>query len=80
MRSSVTGKMDNGIPFSSSDSAMTSKKKKNRRATFKIKMKNICLSLKEKDDALFNIRSKRPACVLKPLRAMLNPVVEKNFL
>ena len=38
-RSSVTGKMDDGIPLSPSDSAMTSKKNKNRRATFKIQLK-----------------------------------------
>ena len=38
-RSSVIGIMDDGIPLSSSDSVMTSKEKKNHRATFKIQMK-----------------------------------------
>ena len=50
--------MDVGIPLPSSDSAMTSKKKKNRRATFKIQMKINCLSLKAEDYAPFNNRSK----------------------
>ena len=48
--------MDNVILLSSSDSAMTSKEKKNRRATFKIQMKIHCLSLKAEDDALFKNR------------------------
>ena len=39
-RSSVTGNMENAIPSLSSDSTMTSKKKKNLLATFKIQMKN----------------------------------------
>ena len=38
IRSSVTRNMDDGTPLSSSDSAMKSKKKKNRRATFKIQI------------------------------------------
>ena len=38
-RSSVTCKMDNGIGLSSSDFALTSKKKKNFRATLKIQMR-----------------------------------------
>ena len=63
-RSSVAGNMDNIIPFSYSDSAMTSENKKNRRSTFRIQMKELCLSLKTKYDSLFNIRSKRPAFVL----------------
>ena len=46
--SSVTGKMDYGIPLSSSDSAMTSKKKINRRAAFKIQIKNIVYLLKQR--------------------------------
>ena len=45
--------MDNGIPLLSSDSAMTSKENKNCRATFKIKIKIHCLSLKAEDDTLF---------------------------
>ena len=64
-RLSLTGKMDNGIPFLSSDSSMTSKKKKNRPATFEIQIKKRCLSLKAKDDALFKISSKRPAFLQK---------------
>ena len=53
-RLSYIGMMDNGIPLLSSDSAMTSKENKNRRATFKIKIKIHCLSLKAEDDTLFN--------------------------
>ena len=41
MISYVTGKTDDGIPSSSSDSTMTSKKSQNRRDTFKFQMKNI---------------------------------------
>ena len=47
-RSSVIGMMENGIPSLSSDSAMTSKRKKNRRATFKTQMKNIVYILKQR--------------------------------
>ena len=72
--------MDDGIPSSSSDSEMTSKKKKNRRATFKNQMEKHCLYLKAKDDALFKIRSKITAFVLKPLKAMLNPIAEIIYL
>ena len=68
--------MEHGIHLSSSDSAMISKKKKNRRATYKIQMKKHCLSLKAKDDALFRIGSKSPAFVLNPLKAMLKLVVD----
>ena len=50
--------MDNGVPSSSSDSAMTSKEKKNLCATFKIQIKIHCLYLKEEDDAMFNNTSK----------------------
>ena len=64
--------MDDGIPLPSSDSAMIPKKKKNCRATFK--------TLKAKDDALLNIRPKRPAFVLKPLKSMLNPVIDRISL
>ena len=53
---------------------MTSKKKKNRRATFTIKIKKQ-LSQKAKDDALFKIRSKRPVFLLKLLKNIPNPVV-----
>ena len=45
--------MDYGNPSSSSHSAMTSKIKKNQCATFKIKIKNIFISLQEEDDELF---------------------------
>ena len=53
-RSSVIGIMDDGIHLSSFDSAMKSKEKKNRRATFKIQIKIHCLSLKADDNAMFN--------------------------
>ena len=43
-RSSVTGNMDDEILLSSSDSAKTSKKKINCRATFKIQMKKMFIS------------------------------------
>ena len=68
--------MEHGIHLSSSDSAMISKKKKNRRATYKIQMNKHCLSLKAKDDALFKIESKSPTFVLNPLKAMLKLVVD----
>ena len=68
--------MEHGIPLSTSDSATISKKKKNRRATYKIQMKKHCLSLKAKDDALFRIGSKSPAFVLNPLKTMLKLVVD----
>ena len=54
--------MDNGIPSSSYDSAMTSKEEKNRCATFKIQMKIHCLYLKAEDDALFKNRYKICLC------------------
>ena len=72
--------MDDVIPLSSYDSAMTPKKKKNQRSTFKIQMKKHCLSLKSKDDELFKIRSKIPAFVLNPLKDMLNLVVYRISL
>ena len=68
--------MEHVIPLSSSDSEMTSKKKKNRRATYKIQMNKHCLSLKAKDDALFKIGSKSPAFLLNPLEAMLKLAVD----
>ena len=40
--------MDNVIPLFSSDSAMTSKERKNCRATFKIKLKYIVYILKQR--------------------------------
>ena len=46
--------MEDRIPSSSSDSAMTSKEKKNPYAAFKIQIKIHCLSLKAEYDALFN--------------------------
>ena len=48
--------MDNGIPLSSSDFAMTSKEKKYCHANFKDQMKMYCLSLKTEDDAMFKNR------------------------
>ena len=48
--------MDNVIPSSSSDYAMTSKEKKNRRATFEIQIKTHCHYIKAEDDALFKNR------------------------
>ena len=47
-RSSVIGMIDDGIPSSSSDSAMTSKENKNRRATSKIQMKIYFYLLKQR--------------------------------
>ena len=52
--------MYDGTPSSSSDSAMESKQKKNRRATFKIQIKMNYLSLKAEDDVLFKNRLKNP--------------------
>ena len=43
-------------------------------------MKKHFLSLKSKDDALFNIRLKIPAFVLNPLKAMMNLVVDIIYL
>ena len=74
-RSSVTGNMDDGIPLSPSDSAMISDKK-NCHATFNIQKKR-SKYLKAKDDALFKDGSKRPAFVLKTLKAMLALVVHR---
>ena len=56
MGSSVTGRMDDGIPSPSSDSAMTSKRKNNRRALYKNSNEKHCLYLKSEDDALFKNR------------------------
>ena len=50
--SSVTGKMEDGITLSSSDSATASKRKKNRLETFKYQMKEHCLSIKAQYDEL----------------------------
>ena len=68
--------MDDGIPFYSSDSAMISKEKKNRHATFKIQMKIHCLYLKSEDDALFKNSKKKHAFLLGPLKAMLKIEVD----
>ena len=43
-------------------------------------MKKYCLSLKAKYDALFKIISKRPTFVQKPLKSVLNLVVDRIFL
>ena len=69
-RSSYKGMMDGGTPSLFSDSAISSKEKKNRRSMFKIEIKMNCLSPKNQDDALFKNRSKKPACVLSPLNTM----------
>ena len=75
--SSVTGKMDYGIPLSSSDSAMTSKKKINRRAAFKIQIKNIVYLLKQRMIRCLILGQKIPVFILNPLKYMLNPVVDR---
>ena len=64
-RSYYIGMMNDGIPSSSSDSEITSKENKNRRATFKIQMKIHCLSLKSEDDALFKDRFKKTCLCTK---------------
>ena len=79
-RSSVTGTMNDGIPSTSSDSSMTSKRKNNSRDTFKFQMKNHCLSLKALDDELFRNNSEQPGIVLNPLKAMLNHEVDISSL
>ena len=43
-------------------------------------MKIHCLSLKEKYDTLFKIRSRKPAFLLNPLKAMLNLVIDRICL
>ena len=78
--SSITGNIDDVIPPSDSDSAMTSMKNKHFHATFKILMKIHCLSLKAKDDVRFKIKSKILAFLLKILKAMLNHVIDRISL
>ena len=48
--------MDDGIPMSSSDSAMASKENKYFHDKFKFQMKMHCSSLKDHDDTLFKDR------------------------
>ena len=72
--------MENGITSSSSDSEMPPNRKEIRHATFKIQMKIHCYSLKAEHYALFKNRLKKPAFVLKPLKAILNPVVDRSSL
>ena len=43
-------------------------------------MKKKCLSLKSKYYVMFNIRSKRPDFVLKTLKVVLNPFVDRLSL
>ena len=74
---SVIGMMDDGIPQSSSDYALASKKKKNCRTVFKIQMKIFSLYIKSEDGALFNNSSRKPAFVLRTLKAMLNHVINR---
>ena len=68
--------MDDGIPSSPSHSEMTSKKKKNSHATFKLQIKIHFLDLKTDYCEMYKNRSKIPAFSLKPLKAILNLVVE----
>ena len=72
--------MYDGIPLSSSDTAMISKRKKNCRDTFKFQMKKHFLYLKTQDDELFKNILKISAFVLKPLKAMLNDVVDIIYI
>ena len=72
--------MDDGIPSSSSDSVMTSRKKKNLRATYKIQIKKYCLSLKAQYYAMFRNSFKKHSFVLKPLQAMLDHVMDRLSL
>ena len=78
MRSSVTVNMDDGIPSSSSDSEMTSKRKKKFHATFKIQMKIHCLSLKTYDGALFKNGKKTCLCT-EPIKVNAELFIGKNF-
>ena len=78
-RSHVTGKIDNSIPLLCSDSATTSKRKKNRRDTFKFQIKEHCLSLKAQNDVMFRNREKS-GFLLKPLKAMFDHVVDRLSL
>ena len=66
-RSSVTGKIYDGILLSSSNSAMISKKNNDFCDTFKFQMKIYCLYLKTQDYVLFRHFSKKPGFILKPL-------------
>ena len=79
-RSYYIGMMENGIPSLSSDSAMTSREKKNFRATFKTQIKVHYLSLYAEDDALFKNRSQKPSFALRPLKSMLNFEVDRLSL
>ena len=53
--------MDNGIPLSSSNYAMTSKRKKNRCSTFKIQMKNIVYLLDQR--MMYCLRIGKKTCL-----------------
>ena len=72
--------MNNGTSLSSSDYEMASKVKKNRCATFEIKMNMRCYYLKVDDDAVFKNRSKRPTFLLRPLNSMHNTEVKRLSL
>ena len=72
--------MNDGIPSSSSDSAISSKEKKNRRATFKIQMKIHCLYIKSEYYALFKNGFLKTAFVLRPLNAFLKSEVDRLSL
>ena len=73
--SSYKGTMNNRTHFSSSDSEIASKVKKNRRYTFENKIK--CVVIITQDDALLNNRPKIPAFVIRPLKNMLNFEVDR---
>ena len=67
--------MDYGITLSSSDSATTSKRKKNVCDTFKLQMKNIVYLLKHR--MMNNLGTcKKFAFEMNPINSMLNQVVE----
>ena len=75
--SSVTGIMDDGTPSSSSDTSTTSKIENNLHDTFKLQMKNNCLSLRSWDDELFKNGQIKPGIVLKTLKAMIDHEVDR---
>ena len=78
-RSSVIGIMDNGIPSSSSDSAMASNKNRKRCDTFKIQMKIHFYILKQSMMQCLRI-GRKYSFVIRPLKAMLNHVMVRLSL
>ena len=77
-RLSVTGNMYDGIPLSSSDTAMISKRKKNCRDTFIIQTKKKLLSIKAEDNALFKNRQKTCLCT-EAINVHSQPCIGKNI-